>query len=267
MSAPDVVAIASGKGGVGKSTTAVNLAVVLAQKGRRVGLLDADIHGPSLPRMLGLHGQQPRIDEERKRIHPLSAHGVQCMSIGFLVDESQAVIWRGPMVAGALAQLIGDVCWDELDVLLVDLPPGTGDAQLTLTQKMRVTGAVMVTTPQDIALLDCRRGAQMFRKVHVPVLGVVENMSAFVCPHCGQSSPIFAEGGAERLAKEFQAPVLAQIPLDIRIREQGDAGVPLVAAASDSPQAAAYGDLATAVMERLDVLRKRQVQIPVNVQA
>ncbi len=266
MAEPAIIAVASGKGGVGKSTTAVNLAVALAQSGQRVGLLDADIYGPSLPRMLGLQDQKPEMNSEKQQLFPLQAHGVRCMSIGFLVDEAQAVIWRGPMVASALGQLLADVQWGDIDVLIVDMPPGTGDAQLTLTQKVSLAGAVMVTTPQDIALLDCRKGVHMFRKTNVPILGIVENMSQFVCPHCGETSAIFAEGGAARLAEEFKAPMLGQIPLDIRIRQQGDEGVPLVAAAPDSPQAAAYSALAMAVSARLQELQKRKIQIPVTVQ-
>lgn len=261
-----IIAVASGKGGVGKSTTAVNLAVALAQAGQRVGLLDADIYGPSLPRMLGLQDQQPVIDEAEKKIHPLEAYGIKCMSIGFLVPESEAVVWRGPMVAGALGQLLADVLWGELDVLIVDMPPGTGDAQLTLSQKVQLAGALMVTTPQDIALLDCRKGVQMFRKVHVPILGVVENMSQFICPHCGESSPIFSEGGAARLADEFNTGVLGTIPLDMQIRQDGDAGKPLVAAHPDSPQAAAYRDLAGMVQQRLQALANRKINIPIIVQ-
>jgi len=261
-----IIAVASGKGGVGKSTTAVNLAVAMAASGLRVGLLDADIYGPSVPRMLGLADAKPEIDEEAKQIHPLTAHGIRCMSMGFMVPESQAMIWRGPMVAGALAQLLTDVAWGTLDVLVVDMPPGTGDAQLTLTQKTTLAGAVMVTTPQDIALLDCRKGVQMFRKMNVPILGLVENMSQFICPHCGGASAIFAEGGAQRLADEFQSSVLGHIPLDMLVRQQGDAGVPVVVSHPESAQAQAYITLASSVAARLQQVKKRQINIPVSIQ-
>ncbi|MDQ6975192.1 MAG: Mrp/NBP35 family ATP-binding protein [Mariprofundaceae bacterium] len=258
-----IIAIASGKGGVGKSTTAVNLAVALAQSGKKIGLLDADIHGPSIPRMLGLADQKPRIDSGSKKIYPLLAHGIQCMSMGFLVPESEAMVWRGPMVAGALSQLLSDVTWGELDVLVVDMPPGTGDAQLTLSQKVNLAGAIMVTTPQDIALLDCQKGVQMFRKVHVPILGMVENMGQFICPHCGGESAIFSQGGAARLASTCQTEVLAKIPLDMSIREHGDNGTPIVAASPSCPQAISYINLAHEVMSRLQTLSKRKISIPV----
>jgi len=263
----NIVAIASGKGGVGKSTTAVNLAVAMAQTGARVGLLDADIYGPSIPRMMGLAGYTPEIDHDTKTIHPLENYGVKTISIGYLIEENQAMIWRGPMVAGALNQLLTDVAWGELDYLFVDMPPGTGDAQLTLTQKVPVTGAVMVTTPQDIALLDCRKGVEMFRKSRVPVLGIVENMSQFICPHCGESSAIFAEGGAERLSQEYKTTVLAHIPLDIKIREKADEGTPMVAAFPDSEQAAVYKQLAGEVARRVSIQNSRKIDIPVTFQS
>ena len=259
----NIIAVASGKGGVGKSTTAVNLAVALAASGARTGLLDADIYGPSVPRMMGLEGRQPRVKD--KTILPLGNFGVTTMSIGFMVPEEQAVIWRGPMVAGALTQLLRDVAWGELDYLVIDLPPGTGDAQLTLVQNVPVSGAVVVTTPQDVALADARKGVAMFRKVNVPVLGVVENMSVFICPHCGEASHVFAEGGADRLAAEQGVDVLARIPLDIRIRETSDAGAPVVASAPDSPQARAYLELAGEVARRISTLERRKVDIPVTV--
>jgi ATP-binding protein involved in chromosome partitioning len=261
-----IIAVASGKGGVGKSTTAVNLAVAMAASGLRVGLLDADIYGPSVPRMLGLADAKPEVDEAAKQIQPLTAHGIRCMSMGFMVPESQAMIWRGPMVAGALAQLLSDVAWGALDVLVVDMPPGTGDAQLTLSQKVKLAGAVMVTTPQDIALLDCRKGVQMFRKMNVPILGLVENMSQFICPHCGGASAIFSEGGAQRLADEFQSSVVGHIPLDMLVRQQGDAGVPVVVSHPDSAQAQAYIALAEHVAARLQQVKKRQINIPVSIQ-
>ncbi|TLS66551.1 iron-sulfur cluster carrier protein ApbC [Mariprofundus erugo] len=263
----NIIAVASGKGGVGKSTTAVNLAVAMAQTGARVGLLDADIYGPSVPRMMGLSRFRPEIDVDGKIIYPLENFGVKTMSIGYLVEENKAMIWRGPMVAGALGQLLGDVAWGELDYLFVDMPPGTGDAQLTLTQKVPVTGAIMVTTPQDIALIDCRKGMEMFRQVHVPTLGMVENMSQFICPHCGEASHIFSEGGAARLGEEYQTSVLAQIPLDIRIRELSDAGTPIVAAHPDSAQAAAYCQLAGEVARKISILNNRRIDIPVVMQS
>ncbi|NWF36395.1 iron-sulfur cluster carrier protein ApbC [Mariprofundus sp. KV] len=259
----NIVAIASGKGGVGKSTTAVNLAVAMAQTGARVGLLDADIYGPSIPRMMGLAGYKPEINYETKTIQPLENYGVKTISIGYLVEDNQAMIWRGPMVASALNQLLTDVAWGELDYLFVDMPPGTGDAQLTLTQKVPVTGAVLVTTPQDIALLDCRKGIEMFRKARVPALGIVENMSQFICPHCGESSAIFAEGGAERLSQEYNTEVLAHIPLDIKIREKADEGTPIVAAFPDSEQAAHYKRLAGDVARKVSIQNSRKIDIPV----
>ena len=262
----NIIAVASGKGGVGKSTTAVNLAVAMAQTGARVGLLDADIYGPSIPRMMGLAGYKPNIDHETKTIYPLENYGVKTISIGYLVEENQAMIWRGPMVAGALSQLLSDVDWGELDYLFVDMPPGTGDAQLTLTQKVQVTGSVLVTTPQDIALLDCRKGIEMFQKAHVTTLGIVENMSQFICPHCGESSAIFAEGGAERLSQEYKTEVLAHIPLDISIREKADEGTPIVAAAPDSDQAGVYQKLAGEVARKISVLNSRKIHIPITIQ-
>jgi len=261
----NIIAVASGKGGVGKSTTAVNLAVALARTGARTGLLDADIYGPSIPRMMGLGGRQPRVKD--KTMLPLGNFGVTTMSIGFLVPEDQAVIWRGPMVAGALTQLLNDVAWGELDYLVIDLPPGTGDAQLTLTQNVPVTASVIVTTPQDIALSDARKGIAMFRKVNVPVLGIVENMSVFICPHCGEESHIFSQGGAENLAEEYDTHVLAHIPLDMQIREDSDRGTPIVAAHPDSAQSDSYRTLAGEVARRISVLNSRKVDIPVVMQS
>jgi len=260
----NIIAVASGKGGVGKSTTAVNLAVALARTGARTGLLDADIYGPSIPRMMGLDGRRPRIKD--KTILPLGNFGVTTMSIGFLVPEEQAIIWRGPMVAGALTQLLNDVAWGELDYLVIDLPPGTGDAQLTLTQNVPVTASVIVTTPQDIALSDARKGMAMFRKVNVPVLGIVENMSVFICPHCGEESHIFSQGGAENLAQEYDTHVLAHIPLDMQIREDADNGTPIVAAHPSSAQSESYCTLAGEVARRISVLNSRKVDIPVVMQ-
>ncbi len=239
-----VIAVASGKGGVGKSTVAVNLAVALAQEGHKVGLLDADIYGPSLPLMLGVHAK-PEVRDGR--IIPLNAWGLRTMSIGFLVPEDKALIWRGPMVMGAVNQMLGQVEWGELDVLVVDMPPGTGDAQLTLAQKVKLAGAVIVSTPQDIALLDARRGVRMFEQVGVPVLGIVENMSYFCCPNCGHRAEIFGHGGAAAEAKRIGVPFLGEIPLQLAIRESGDAGTPITVADSGSEEAAAFGAVAARV--------------------
>lgn len=223
----NVIAVASGKGGVGKSTCSVNLAYALALAGAQVGILDADIYGPSVPLMLGLQGQQPET-KDGKQLTPLLRHGVQAMSIGFLVDTNAPMVWRGPMVTSALQQLAKDTLWQELDYLIIDLPPGTGDIQLTLAQKIPVAGAVLVTTPQDIALLDVRRAIGMFEKVKVPVLGIIENMSTHVCSSCGHEEAIFGTGGAQQLADEFGVPVLGNIPLALKVREQADQGAPIV---------------------------------------
>ena len=239
----NVIAVASGKGGVGKSTTAVNLALALALDGARVGLLDADIYGPSQPRMLGLMSQRPGTRDGR-RIQPLEAHGVKVMSIGFLIDEEQPMVWRGPMVTQALTQLLSDTDWGELDYLIVDMPPGTGDIQLTLSQRVPVSGAIIVTTPQDIALTDARKGLRMFQKVAVPVLGIVENMATHVCSRCGHEEPIFGAGGGQRLADDYGVNLLGRLPLDIRIREQTDGGRPTVVADLDGPLGRAYRDTA-----------------------
>ncbi|MCQ9156009.1 Mrp/NBP35 family ATP-binding protein [Acidomonas methanolica] len=243
-----VIAVASGKGGVGKSTTAVNLAAGLARLGLRTGMLDADIYGPSLPRMLG---QSAKPFVEDGKLIPVEAWGLHVMSIGFLVDENQAMIWRGPMVMGALSQFLGDVAWPELDVLVIDMPPGTGDAQLTLAQKLSLRGAIIVSTPQDIALLDARRGLAMFEKMNVPVLGVVENMSYFCCPNCNHRTELFGHGGARRQAEESGVPFLGEIPLLADIRASGDAGAPIILSAPDSEAAGAYTALARAVADSL----------------
>ncbi len=235
----NIIAIASGKGGVGKSTTAVNLALALAADGATVGILDADIYGPSQPTMLGLAGQRP-LSEDGKTMQPLAAHGLQVMSIGFLIDPDQPMVWRGPMVTQALNQLLQQTQWAELDYLIVDMPPGTGDIQLTLSQRVPVSGAVIVTTPQDIALLDARKGLQMFRKVSVPVLGVVENMSSHVCSNCGHEEALFGSGGGLQMAEDFDVELLGQLPLEMRIREQTDSGSPTVVADPDSTAAEAY---------------------------
>jgi len=235
----NIVAVASGKGGVGKSTVAANLALAWALQGARVGILDADIYGPSQPLMLGLEGQRP-VAPDGKHLQPLAAHGVVAMSIGFLVDPQQPMVWRGPMVTQALTQLLGETDWGALDYLVVDMPPGTGDIQLTLAQRVPVSGAVIVTTPQDIALADALKGLKMFEKVAVPVLGIVENMSIHVCSNCGHVEHIFGAGGGARLARENGVELLGELPLDARIREEADGGRPTVVAAPDSPRAAAY---------------------------
>ncbi len=246
----NIIAVASGKGGVGKSTTAANLALALATDGARVGILDADIYGPSQPLMLGLVGERP-MSEDGKTMIPPRAHGLQVMSIGFLVDADQPMAWRGPMVTAALNQLLTQTRWDDLDYLIVDMPPGTGDVQLTLSQQVPVSGAVIVTTPQDIALLDARKGLQMFRKVSVPVLGIVENMSTHVCSKCGHEEAIFGSGGGERMAQDYDVELLGQLPLDASIREQTDSGRPTVVAAPDSAYAASYRLTAERMAARL----------------
>jgi ATP-binding protein involved in chromosome partitioning len=241
--AHNLVAVASGKGGVGKSTVAVNFALALAAEGARVGLLDADIYGPSQPRMLGLTGRRPET-RDGKLLEPLVAHGIEAMSIGFLVDEQQPMAWRGPMVTSALNQLLTQTRWGDLDYLIVDMPPGTGDIQLTLAQRVPVSGAVIVTTPQDIALADARKGLEMFQKVHVPVLGVVENMSLHVCSRCGHEEHIFGERGGQNLAEQYGVPLLGSLPLDRRIREETDGGKPTVAADPSSPISRAFTESA-----------------------
>jgi ATP-binding protein involved in chromosome partitioning len=244
------IAVASGKGGVGKSTVAVNLAVGLSQRGARVGLLDADIYGPSIPLMMGVD-ERPTIDPTGRSIVPFDRFGVRFMSLGFLVDKNDAVIWRGPMVMKAIEQLLRDVAWGDLDVLVVDMPPGTGDAQLTLSQKVRLSGAVIVTTPQDVALADAIKGVTMFRKVGVPILGIVENMSFFHCPHCGGRTEVFGHGGGSREAARLETPFLGEIPLDAAIREGGDSGRPVVTADPASPLTAAFLSLADKVLAAL----------------
>ena len=242
----NLIAVASGKGGVGKSSTAVNLALALSRHGARVGLLDADIYGPSIPQMLGIGGQQPH-SPDGKHIEALQAHGIALMSIGFLVDAESPMVWRGPMVTSALEQLLRDTLWGELDYLVVDMPPGTGDIQLTLAQKVPVTGSVIVTTPQDIALLDARKGIRMFEKVGVPILGIVENMSMHICTNCGHAEPIFGEGGGAALGADYQVPLLGKLPLDLRIRAGLDAGQPIVVADPDSAISQEYLTIALKV--------------------
>lgn len=242
----NIIAVASGKGGVGKSTTAVNLALALSAEGARVGLLDADIYGPSQPTMMGLEGQKPE-SPDGKTMTPLLNYGVQTMSIGFMIDPEQPMVWRGPMVTQALTQLLNETRWDNLDYLVIDLPPGTGDIQLTLAQKIPVTGAVIVTTPQDIALLDARKGLKMFEKVGIPILGIVENMSMHVCSNCGHIEPIFGSGGGEKMCADYGVELLGQLPLDMGIRLSADSGKPTVAAEPDGSIASIYKQIARKV--------------------
>lgn len=245
-----VIAVASGKGGVGKSTTAVNLALGLRDLGMKVGVLDADIYGPSMPRLLAIKGRPEMIGG--RMLRPMESYGMKAMSIGFLIEEETPMIWRGPMVMSAITQMLREVEWGELDVLVVDMPPGTGDAQLTLAQQVPLAGAVIVSTPQDLALIDARRGIAMFRKVNVPVLGVVENMSYFLCPHCGKRSDIFGHGGAKKEAERLGVPFLGEIPLELEIRETSDAGLPIVATRPDSPHAKIYREIAARVRDGLE---------------
>ncbi len=242
------VAVASGKGGVGKSTVAVNLAVAMAKLGHRVGLLDADIYGPSIPLMLGVQ-ERPLYDG--KKIHTIEKYGVHLMSLGFLVDNSEAVIWRGALVHRALQQLMNDVAWPDLDIILFDMPPGTGDAQLTISQSVSLDGAVIVSTPQDVALIDAIKGVQMFRKVNVPVMGIIENMSYFVCPHCGERTDIFSHGGVAKACQKYNTDLLGEIPLNPRIVEGGDHGVPVVVDNPDSPESKAFLEVAARIYEKV----------------
>ena len=250
-----VIAVASGKGGVGKSTTAANLALGLAAQNWRVGLLDADIYGPSAPRLFGLH-EKPKV--ENGKLIPLEAYGIKVMSMGFLIDENVPMVWRGPMVAQALMQMLGEVAWGELDALVVDMPPGTGDVQLTMAQQAPLAGAVIVSTPQDLALIDARRAVAMFQKVETPILGIIENMSYFLCPHCGGRSEIFAHGGARHDAAQMGVPFLGEAPLDMKIRETSDSGRPVVGAEPDSPQAGVYLNLAAKVKTLLETQKQRK---------
>ena len=243
----NIIAVASGKGGVGKSTTSVNLALALHAEGARVGILDADIYGPSIGMMLGVpEGKRPDV-RENKYFVPMLAHGLQANSMAFVTTDKTPMVWRGPMVSGAVMQLLQQTLWDELDYLIIDMPPGTGDIQLTLAQKVPVTGAVIVTTPQDIALLDGKKGIEMFRKVDIPVLGVVENMSVHICSNCGHEEPLFGHGGGERIAEEYETTLLGQLPLHMTIREQTDSGAPTVVAEPDSEVARRYRDIARRV--------------------
>ena len=250
----NIVAVASGKGGVGKSTVAANLAIAMAQEGWRVGLLDADVFGPSAPRLFGLT-EKPKV--EGSFLVPLPAHGVKVISIGLMIEEEAPVVWRGPMVMSAITQLLREVAWGELDCLVVDMPPGTGDVQLTMAQSAPLAGAVIVSTPQDLALIDARRGIAMFDKVSIPVLGIIENMSYFICPHCQGRSDIFAHGGARQEAQKRGVAFLGEVPLDIAIRETSDAGRPIVAAAPEGDHAQAFRGIARAVIDRLDAPGQR----------
>ncbi len=256
-----IIAVASGKGGVGKSTTAVNLALALKAQGLKVGLLDADIFGPSQPRMLGISGEPQSSDG--KTLDPMEGHGVKCMSMGFLVDEESPVVWRGPMVQSALIQMMRDINWGTLDVMVVDMPPGTGDVQLTMAQQVPLTGAIIVSTPQDIALLDARKGLNMFRQVDVPVLGIIENMSYFACPHCGEHTNIFSHGGAKKEAETVGMEFLGEIPLDIQIRETSDGGNPVVVSDPDGAHAVAFKAIAKRIWEKTeDAIQAKAASAP-----
>ncbi len=250
----NLVAVASGKGGVGKSTTAVNLALALAAEGARVGLLDADIYGPSLPVMMGIPADARPDTRDQKYIVPMEAHGIQLISMGVLVTKDTPMVWRGPMASGALQQLLTLTLWDDLDYLLIDMPPGTGDIQLTLSQSAPLTAAVIVTTPQDIALLDAQKGIEAFRKIHIPILGIIENMSMHVCSHCGHMEHIFGSGGGERIAQDYQTPLLGSLPLDIRIREHAGNGTPTVVAEPQGKLAACYREIARTMAAQLSCL-------------
>jgi len=261
----NIIVVASGKGGVGKSTTAVNLSLALKDQGAKVGLYDADIYGPSIPTMLGLpEGTRPEIVDERT-MKPISAHGIVCHSIGFLVNANQAMAWRGPMVMGAFNQILNDTQWGELDYLVVDMPPGTGDIQLSLAQSVPVTGAVIVTTPQDVALLDAKRGIEMFRKVGIPILGVVENMGLHICSECGHLEHIFGEGGAERIAQDYKVNVLGSLPLDSAIRERSDEGIPIVAADAYGKVADIYRNIAATVSDTVKDLNSSLSMPGINI--
>jgi ATP-binding protein involved in chromosome partitioning len=257
----NIIAVASGKGGVGKSTTAVNLALALAAEGASVGILDADVYGPSQPMMLGIQGRPESSDG--KTMEPMIAHGVQAMSIGFLIETDTPMVWRGPMATSALEQMLRDTRWQDLDYLVVDMPPGTGDIQLTLSQRVPVTGVIIVTTPQDIALIDARKGFKMFEKVEVPILGIVENMATHVCSNCGHEEHIFGTGGAARMAQDYGVEVLGSLPLDINIREQADSGRPTVAADPDSAVAKTYLRIARRVAVKIgDLARDMSAKFP-----
>jgi len=257
-----IIAVASGKGGVGKSTTAVNLALGLRDLGLKVGILDADIYGPSMPKLLAIREKPQTVGGNR--LKPIERHGMPVMSIGFLIEEETPMIWRGPMVMSALTQMLREVEWGTLDVMVVDMPPGTGDAQLTMAQQVPLKGAVIVSTPQDLALIDARRGIAMFRRVNVPVLGIVENMSTFICPHCGTRSDIFGHGGARAEADRLGVPFLGEVPLHMDIREKSDSGQPVVASVPDGPHAQAYRDIAARVRDGLQVASRPAPKIVIE---
>lgn len=250
----NIIAVSSGKGGVGKSTVSANLALALAHEGARVGVLDADVYGPSQPKMLGATGQP--VSSDGKTMEPIESLGLQISSVGFMIDEDEPMIWRGPLAGGALQQLITQTNWHDLDYLIVDMPPGTGDIQLTLSQSVPLTGAIVVSTPQDIALIDAKKGLRMFQKVNVPLLGIVENMSVFICPCCGKVEHIFGEGGARRMSEQYGIPLLGELPLASKIREQADSGLPTVAADPDSPEAKIYREVAMKIAGTLANLAK-----------
>jgi ATP-binding protein involved in chromosome partitioning len=256
----NVVLVGAGKGGVGKSTVAVNLAAALARCGAKVGLLDADFYGPSIPLMTGI--RRKPVSRDGKTLDPLEAHGMRVMSIGFLVEPDQALVWRGPMLHGALLQLVRDVNWGELDYLVLDLPPGTGDVALTISQQVRAAGAVLVTTPQDVALADVVRAKQMFDKVHIPVLGIIENMSSFVCPHCSEATAIFDKGGGRKAAEVMDIPFLGELPLELKVRQGGDRGIPIVVGVPDSKEAQAFVEIAKTIAGRISQENMR-VRLPV----
>lgn len=257
-----IIAVASGKGGVGKSTTAINLALGLQSLGLKIGVLDADIYGPSLPRLVGLTGQPQPVSPGARMLKPMEAYGLKIMSMGFMVEEDTPVIWRGPMVMSALQQMLSEIAWAELDILVVDMPPGTGDAQITMAQQTPLAGAVIVSTPQDLALIDARKGLNMFRKVDVPVLGIVENMSYFTCSKCGERHEIFGHGGAENEANKLGVKFLGAVPLDAEVRIRSDAGQPIVASAPDSEHASIYRQIAASVWEQLQTRDTTQRQAP-----
>lgn len=248
----NTIAVASGKGGVGKSTVAVNLALALSKTGSKVGLLDIDLYGPSIPMMMGIHEDIQATED--KRLIPLEAYGVKLISVGFMLDEETPLIWRGPLVMQLVQQFLKDVEWGELDYLVIDLPPGTGDAQLTLVQTIPLTGVVAVTTPQDVALIDARRAIKMFTEVNVPIIGIVENMSSFICPHCDKETAIFSSGGGEKTSERYDVPLLGKIPIDLKIREGGDAGKPVVESEPDSAEAKTFTDIACKVAARISVI-------------
>ncbi len=256
-----IVAVASGKGGVGKSTTAVNLALALASLGQKVALLDADIYGPSAPRLLNLKGKP---ETDGKKLWPKEAYGIKAMSIGLLIEEDQPMVWRGPMVQSALEQMLRQVEWGEVDIMIIDMPPGTGDAQLTLTQRAPLAGAVIVSTPQDLSLIDARKGLNMFKKVDVPILGIIENMSFFTCPHCGGRTDVFAHGGAHQEADSLNVPFLGEIPLDIKIRETSDGGHPIVVIEPEGSHAERYRKIASTVLESISGTRRAAPRIVVQ---